>query len=82
MNLCSSVATACRFCVLFCLLVIAIPSLAQQPVADMEALAAKAPIEKTYLHTDRETYFAGETVWIKAYLYSEFYQSREIILFI
>lgn len=73
MNPCSRVATACRSCVLICLLFTAIPSLAQQPVADMEALAAKAPIEKVYLHTDRETYFAGETVWLKAYLYSEFY---------
>lgn len=26
------------------------------------------PAEKIYLHTDRQTYFAGETVWYKAYI--------------
>ena len=28
----------------------------------------KAPVEKIYLHTDREYYFTGETIWLKSYL--------------
>ncbi len=28
----------------------------------------KVPVEKIYLHTDREFYFAGETIWFKCYL--------------
>jgi hypothetical protein len=28
----------------------------------------KVPVEKIYLHTDREYYFTGETVWLKSYL--------------
>lgn len=31
-----------------------------------------APIEKVYLHFDRDNYIAGETAWFKAYLYSEY----------
>lgn len=28
----------------------------------------KLPVEKIYLHTDREFYFSGETIWFKSYL--------------
>ncbi len=28
----------------------------------------RAPAEKIYLHTDRESYFTGETIWFKSYL--------------
>ena len=28
------------------------------------------PTEKVYLHTDRETYLTGETIWIKGYLFN------------
>jgi hypothetical protein len=28
----------------------------------------KVPVEKLYLHTDREIYFAGDTIWLKSYL--------------
>jgi hypothetical protein len=28
----------------------------------------KVPVEKIYLHTDREYYFTGETIWLKGYL--------------
>lgn len=27
------------------------------------------PVEKTYLHTDREVYLPGETIWLKNYLF-------------
>lgn len=55
------------------LILLAATAQAQQPAAGLEALAAKAPIEKAYLHTDRDIYFAGETVWFKAYMYSDFF---------
>jgi hypothetical protein len=28
----------------------------------------KVPVEKIYLHTDRDYYFTGEAIWLKAYL--------------
>lgn len=28
------------------------------------------PTEKVYLHTDRETYLTGETIWLKGYLFN------------
>ncbi|ANH81104.1 hypothetical protein A8C56_09035 [Niabella ginsenosidivorans] len=34
------------------------------------------PIEKIYLHTDRESYTAGQTIWLKAYCMSEYIPSR------
>ncbi len=34
--------------------------------------SARSPIEKIYLHFDRDNYIAGETAWFKAYLYSDY----------
>lgn len=45
---------------------------AQKPVDRLEALAAQLPIEKIYLHCDRDNYVAGQTIWFKGYLLSEF----------
>ena len=28
------------------------------------------PTEKLHLHTDKDTYFSGETIWFKAYLFN------------
>jgi hypothetical protein len=47
-------------------------SYAQPPAEKLNKWAGVSPIEKIYLHCDREEYLAGETVWFKAYLYSEF----------
>ncbi|ANH81105.1 hypothetical protein A8C56_09040 [Niabella ginsenosidivorans] len=33
------------------------------------------PIEKTYLQLDRENYFAGQTIWFKAYFMADFLPS-------
>lgn len=44
---------------------------AQQPEALLEKWSASHPIEKVYLHMDRDNYVAGETAWFKAYLSSE-----------
>lgn len=47
-------------------------SLAQLPVDKLHKWAGNNPIEKLYLHFDRDEYVAGQTLWFKAYLYSEF----------
>src|SRR5258705_10837651 len=46
--------------------------LAQKPENILEQWSGRSPIEKVYLHFDRENYIAGETAWFKAYLYSDF----------
>lgn len=35
-----------------------------------DAYNEQRPTEKVYLHTDRETYLTGETIWIKGYLFN------------
>ncbi len=47
-------------------------SLAQKPEQLLTSWSEKSPIEKTYLHFDRNNYIAGETAWFKAYLYSDY----------
>ena len=39
-----------------------------QDIETWVELNEKVPVEKIYLHTDREYYFTGETVWFKVYL--------------
>jgi hypothetical protein len=46
---------------------------AQKPEELLTSWSEKSPIEKAYLHFDRDNYLAGETVWFKGYLYSDFY---------
>ncbi len=38
-------------------------------LAKLQAYSQAYPYEKVYLHTDRTTYLAGETVWLKSYLF-------------
>lgn len=45
---------------------------AQSPDMILQQWDAKQPIQKTYLHTDRDNYTAGETSWFKAYTMSGF----------
>lgn len=35
------------------------------------------PIEKVYVHTDRESYTSGQTIWLKAYFLSEYVPSSK-----
>ncbi len=58
--------------IVFTLLSASIISFSQQPEELLNSWANKSPIEKTYLHFDRETYVAGEIAWFKAYLFSEY----------
>jgi hypothetical protein len=45
---------------------------AQAPIQQLEKLHQRMPIEKVYLHLDRDQYKAGDTIWYKAYLNAEF----------
>jgi hypothetical protein len=39
-----------------------------QTIGKWVSLNEKHPVEKLYLHTDREFFFPGETIWLKSYL--------------
>jgi hypothetical protein len=57
--------------------------LAQQPEERLNRKGEVDPIEKVYLHLDRDDYVAGQTLWLKAYLYSDFLPSdRSTVLFV
>ncbi|HMU46588.1 MAG TPA: hypothetical protein PKC72_09480 [Chitinophagaceae bacterium] len=43
---------------------------AQEPANVISTLAADYKTEKIYIHYDKEYYVAGETIWFKAYFYS------------
>jgi hypothetical protein len=47
-------------------------SWAQNPEDQLRSFGDRLPIEKVYLHFDRENYIAGETAWFKAYLASDY----------
>ncbi|MBK7561892.1 MAG: hypothetical protein WAT34_13715 [Chitinophagaceae bacterium] len=44
----------------------------QKPEEVLARWSETTPIEKVYLHFDRDNYLAGETAWFKAYLYSDY----------
>jgi hypothetical protein len=47
-------------------------AVAQNPAELLDNWSARSPIEKIYLQFDRDNYVAGETVWFKSYLYSDY----------
>jgi hypothetical protein len=51
-------------------LALTLQSFAQDPEAALAAFNKKLPAEKIYIHYDRDHYNAGETIWFKAYVYS------------
>ena len=65
------------FCPLFLLsfLLSSLICSSQGPAEKLNKWASENPIEKIYLHLDREDYLPGQTLWLKAYLYSEFLAS-------
>lgn len=44
---------------------------AQQVTSALNVMATQYSPEKIYIHYDKEYYVAGETIWFKAYLYSD-----------
>ncbi|MES1214668.1 MAG: hypothetical protein ABUT20_04050 [Bacteroidota bacterium] len=44
---------------------------AQKIDSALNILATQFPAEKIYIHYDKEYYVAGETIWLKAYFYSD-----------
>jgi hypothetical protein len=55
--------------VLFCIISTA---MAQKPETALEKIKADYTIEKVFIHFDKATYTAGETVWFKAYIAAGF----------
>lgn len=60
-----------RLILSFCLL-LSSAMYAQKPEELLGKWWQNQPIEKVYLHLDRESYVAGETIWFKAYLSSDY----------
>lgn len=50
-------------------------------LAQTDSLLAKArvnnPFEEVFVHTDKNNYVSGETIWLKAYLYDGMYPSTQ-----
>lgn len=57
--------------VLFFSLLLAEGLIAQKADSALSLLSSSLPIEKVYIHYDKEYYVAGETIWFKAYLYKD-----------
>lgn len=61
--------------VLLILFVLPFASPAQNITNRLTAWSAQNPVEKLYLHTDRDHYYPGQTLWFKGYFMSEFLPS-------
>lgn len=60
-----------KFLISLLLSVVACPILFSQPIEKKIADWAQTnPVEKVYLHLDRENYLAGQSIWFKAYFMS------------
>ncbi len=44
------------------------PDPAREAARSLETFEADYPRQKVFIHTDKQTYLAGETIWLKAYL--------------
>lgn len=58
-------------------LIITFIAAAQSPENNLQIWAKTNPIEKLYLHLDRENYTSGQTIWFKGYFLSEFVPSAQ-----
>jgi hypothetical protein len=66
-----------KIIILLILISVAFPfcSFTQNLDSKLNTWSSQNPIEKLYLHTDRQNYYAGETIWFKGYFMSEFIPS-------
>lgn len=64
-------------CIIFYLLLLfaTAPAISQNAEINLANWAQKNPIEKVYLHLDRQSYHSGQTVWFKAYFLSDYIPS-------
>lgn len=60
-----------RVSLLAAFLFFSLVSAAQKPDSILHILASRNPTEKLFIHYDKASYIAGETIWFKAYLSSE-----------
>lgn len=37
-------------------------------ISSMDSIAVRLPVEKIYLHTDKPSYFVGDTIWFSGYM--------------
>ena len=61
-----------KYCTCFLLLVIGFLSGTAQSISNtLDLYSNNFPQEKVHLHTDKDAYFSGETVWFKAYILAD-----------
>lgn len=54
------------------ILSVSVIGFSQKPESLLAEWNQKAPIEKVYLHIDKDNYLAGEHIWFKAYLQADY----------
>jgi len=59
-------------CFVFPFLISALAGQAQPPQQLLSKWITQSPVEKVYLHIDRDNYIAGENAWFKAYTLSDY----------
>ncbi|HMK25149.1 MAG TPA: hypothetical protein VK483_03900 [Chitinophagaceae bacterium] len=52
-------------------IILYVSAAAQKIDSALNVMATQYPAEKIYIHYDKDYYVAGETIWFKAYLYSD-----------
>lgn len=65
-----------RFLVILPFAVFTTSSNGQDLVKNLENWEASNPIEKLYVQTDRNTYYAGQTIWLKSYFLKNYQPSQ------
>ncbi len=61
----------------FIIVFLAANASSQTPDIILNRIAEQNPIEKLYLHLDRDNYIAGESIWFKAYHYTDFLPGKK-----
>lgn len=70
--------TTVKYLILFCFFFQSFLCFAQPPQQKLEKWGDQQPIEKIYLHFDRQNYLAGQTIWFKAYSYASYNSNTAI----
>src|SRR5688572_24507519 len=75
MNLAMAIS---KYLLLLCFFLESFQCIGQLPQQKLEKWGDQLPIEKIYLHFDRENYLAGQTMWFKAYCYANYSSNTAI----